>query len=152
VDHRDLLSGLFWLGICVFVCLESVWCGIGTLHSPGPGLFPFLSGVILGTFAVVLLVTNNLKKKSRGKIRDLWRGTEWKKVVWILFSLFLYPFVLPIMGYLITTFGLMAFSLGIMGRSKVWVQGVSALMITLVSYVVFYILLGVILPKGILGF
>lgn len=56
------------------------------------------------------------------------------------------------MGYLITTFGLMAFSLGIMGRSKVWVQGVSALMITLVSYVVFYILLGVILPKGILGF
>jgi membrane protein implicated in regulation of membrane protease activity len=56
------------------------------------------------------------------------------------------------MGYLITTFGLMAFSIGIMGRSKVWVQGVSALIITLVSYVIFYILLSIALPKGILGF
>ena len=152
MDHRDLLSGLFWLGICVFVCFESIRSGIGTFHSPGPGLFPFLSGVIVGAFAVVLLVTNSLQKKPRGRIRDIWRGMEWKRVVWILFSLFLYPFALPIMGYLITTFGLMAFSLGIMGRSKVWVQGVSALMITSVSYVVFYFLLGVVLPKGIFGF
>jgi membrane protein implicated in regulation of membrane protease activity len=56
------------------------------------------------------------------------------------------------MGYLITTFGLMAFSIGIMGRWKVWVQGVSGLIITLVSYFIFYMLLGVQLPRGIFGF
>jgi hypothetical protein len=152
MDYRDLLSGLFWLGISVFVCIESIRADIGTFHAPGSGFFPFWSAVILGTFAVILLVTLRLKKKRKRKIADLWKGVEWKNVIWVLFSLFLYPFVLPIMGYLITTFGLMAFSIGIMGRSKVWVQGVSAFIITLVSYVIFYILLSIALPKGILGF
>jgi hypothetical protein len=152
VDRRDLFSGLFWLGISIFVGYESMRCGIGTFSSPGPGFFPFWSAVILGTFAVILLVTTNLRKKWKRKIRDLWKGGGWQKVIWVLFSLFLYPFLLPIMGYLITTFGLMAFSIGIMGRWKVWVQGVSGLIITLVSYFIFYMLLGVQLPRGIFGF
>jgi hypothetical protein len=152
VDHRDLLSGLFWLGISIFVCLECIRTGIGTFHAPGPGFFPFWSAVILGTFAIILLVTISLKKKWKRKIVDLWKGVEWKKVIWVLFCLFLYPFVLPIMGYLITTFGLMVFSLWIMGRSKIWVHGISALIITLLSYVIFYILLDIALPKGIFGF
>jgi putative tricarboxylic transport membrane protein len=152
VDHRDLLSGLFWLGISVFVGIESILIDIGTFHSPGPGFFPFWSAVIMGTFSVILLVTISLRKKWKRKIADLWKGVEWKKVIWVLFSLFLYPILLPFMGYLITTFGLMAFSIGIMGRSKVWVQGVSALIITLVSYIIFYIFLSIALPKGILGF
>ncbi len=33
------------------------------------------------------------------------------------------------------------FLLGILGRSKVWIQGVSAFIIVLLSYVIFYILL-----------
>jgi hypothetical protein len=152
VDRRDLFSGLFWLGISIFVGYESMRCGIGTFSSPGPGFFPFWSAVILGTFAGILLIPFRLKQKRKRKIADLWKGVEWKKVIWVLFFLFLYPFVLPIMGYLIATFGLMAFSIGIMGRSKVWVQGVSALIITLVSYAIFCILLSIALPKGILSF
>jgi putative tricarboxylic transport membrane protein len=152
VDHRDLLSGLFWLGVSIFVCIESILCNIGTFHSPGPGFFPFWSAVIMGMFSVLLLVTISLRKKWKRKIADLWKGVEWQKIIWVLISLFLYPFVLPIMGYLITTFGLMAFSVGIMGKSKVWVLGVSALIITLVSYIIFDIFLTIALPKGILGF
>jgi len=140
------------VGISLFVCFASIRTDIGTFHSPGPGLFPFLSAVILGAFAILLLVTNSLKKKSQRKIADLWRGIEWQKVIWVLFSLFLYPILLTVMGYLITTFGLMFFSLGIMGRSKVWVHGISGLMITLASYLIFYTLLGVQLPRGIFGF
>lgn len=152
MDRRDLFSGLFWLGISIFGVYESIGCGIGTFGSPGPGFFPFWCAVVLGTFAGLLLVTFRLKKKRKRKIADLWKGAKWKKVIWVLFSLFLYSFFLPIMGYLITTFGLMAFSIGIMGRSKVWVQGVSALIITLASYAVFYGLLSIALPKGILSF
>lgn len=152
MNRRDLLGSLFWLGISILVCFESIRSGIGTPHSPGPGFFPFWSGVILGTFAVILSVTSSLKKKWKRKIVDLWKGVEWNKVIWVLFSLFLYPLVLLRLGYLITTFGLMVFLLGIMGRSKVWVQGVSALIITLASYIIFNILLGVQLPKGIFSF
>jgi hypothetical protein len=152
MDYRDLLSGLFWLGISVFVCIESIRADIGTFHAPGSGFFPFWSAVILGTFVIILLVTTSLKKKWKRKIGDIWKGMEWQKVMLVLFSLFLYPILLPIMGYLITTLGLMVFSIGIMGRSKVWIPGISGLIITLLSYFIFYTLLGVQLPEGIFGF
>ena len=150
--RRDLLAGLFWLGISIFVCIESVRMDVGAFHSPGPGFLPFWSALILGTLSILLMVTSILRKKWEGEIMNLWKGLEWNKVLWVLFSLFLYPIVLPITGYLITTFGLMAFLLCIMKRSKVWIMGMSALAIALISYVIFYILLDVKLPNGIFGF
>ena len=152
MDRRDLLGGLFWLAISIFVCLVSIRDDFGTFHSPGPGFFPFLSAIVLGAFAVILLVTSSLKKMWERKISDLWRGLEWKKVAGVLFFLFLYSLVLPFLGYLIATFGLMVFLFGIMGRSRAWVLGANALIVTLASYFIFHRLLDVKLPKGILGF
>jgi hypothetical protein len=105
----------------------------------------------MGAFAVVLLIANALKKNSRRKIADLWRGTEWKKVLCVLFSLFLYALVLPKLGYLIATFGLMAVSMRVMGGTRLWIQALSAVVIAWSSYLVFCTLLGVVLPKGVLG-
>ena len=152
MNRRDVLGGLFWLGISIFVCIESIRSDLKTFHNPGPGFMPFWSAVLLGTLAVILLVTSSLKKKRKVKIGDLWKWLEWHKVVWVSLSLLLYALVLPIMGYLITTFVLMVFCLGIMGRSKVWINVASALLITLGSYVIFYILLDIRLPKGIFNF
>lgn len=152
MNGRDLLGGLFWLGISIFVCIESIRSDLKTFNNPGPGFLPFWSAVLLGTLAVILLITSSLKKERKVKIGDLWKGLEWHKVVLVSLSLFLYALVLPIMGYLITTFGLMVFCLGIMGRSKVWIHVASALIIALGSYVVFYILLDIHLPKGIFNF
>jgi hypothetical protein len=82
---------------------------------------------------------------------DLWRGLDWLRVIWVLLSLFLYPILLPITGYLIATFMLIAFLLFIGVRSKVWIDVASALAITVISYVIFSTLLDVKLPKGIFG-
>jgi putative tricarboxylic transport membrane protein len=152
MNRRNIYAGLFWLVISVFVCIESVRSGIGAFHSPGPGFLPFWSAVILGSLAVILVVRSSLEKKFKGKTENLWKGLEWKKVIWVLFSLFLYPYLLPIIGYLITTFGLIVFLLCIIKGSKVWIEVVTTLLIVLVSYVIFYILLGISLPKGIFGF
>jgi len=152
MNLRDQSSGLFWLGISIFVCIESIRSGIGAFHSPGSGFLPFWCGVILAVFSLILVTTSTLMKQWKGRITDLWKGTEWNKVIWVLFSLFLYPFVLPFVGYLIATFGLMIFLISIMGRSKVWIPGVSAFIIVLVTYVIFHLLLDVRLPTGILGF
>ena len=152
MNLRDLLSGLFWLGIAIFVCIESILIDVGTFHYPGPGFLPFWAGVILGTFSIILLVISSPKKKFHVRVRDLWKGTEWKKVIGVLFSLFLYTILLPTMGYLITTFGLMIFLFVLMRGAKLWIQGVSAFIIVLLSYVIFYILLDIKLPIGIFGF
>jgi putative tricarboxylic transport membrane protein len=151
MKRRDLLAGLFWLGISVFVIIESVRSDIGSLHSPGPGFLPFWSAVILGVLSIVLLATTSLKKKWEGKLTDLWRGLDWNRVIWVAFSLFLYPILLPFGGYLVTTFALITFLLCIGERSKLWIDVASALAIALVSYVIFYTLLDVKLPKGIFG-
>lgn len=152
MNRRDLSAGLFWLGISVFVCVLSIRSDVGTLHSPGPGFLPFWSAVFLGALSIILIIMSILGKRLGGKMIDLWKGLEWHKVVWVLFSLFLYPVILPITGYLITTFGFMLFLLCMMERSKAWILGTSALSIALISYLIFYILLDVKLPKGIFGF
>jgi putative tricarboxylic transport membrane protein len=151
MNRRDLLAGLFWLAISLFVVVQSVKSDLGSLHSPGPGFLPFWSAVVLGTLSIILVVTTSLRKKWEGKLVDLWRGLDWLRVIWVLLSLFMYPILLPITGYLITTFMLIGFLLFIGVRSKVWIDVASALAITVISYVIFSVLLDVKLPKGIFG-
>ena len=64
---------------------------------------------------------------------------------------FLVSHPLAIRGYLVTTFVLITFLFCIGERSKLWIDVASALAIALVSYVIFYTLLDVKLPKGIFG-
>lgn len=149
---RDLASGLFWLAISIFVCVESIQVSLGTFHSPGPGFLPFWAGVVLGTFSIFLMVTSILNKKGNGKLKEIWKGMGWKKVVWVLLSFFLYILLLPGLGYIITTFGLMTFMFSIIGRSKLWIQIMVSLITVLASYLIFYRWLSIQLPKGVFGF
>jgi len=152
MNSRDRFSGFFWLAISILVCMESIKSGIGTFRSPGAGFLPFWSGVALGTFAIILVASDILKEKGGRKNINLWEGKRWRNVILILLSLFVYALLLPKLGYLITTFGLMAFLYSMIGRPRLWVQGVSALITVLVTYIIFHVWLEVQLPKGVFGF
>jgi putative tricarboxylic transport membrane protein len=152
MHFRDHLSGFFWLAISIFVCVESIQVSLGTFHSPGPGFLPFWAGVVLGTFSIILIVTTFLNKKGKGKLTEMWKGVGWKKVILVLFSLFLYILLLPRIGYMIATFGLMIFMSGVIKRSKLWIEVVIPLITVLASYFIFNTWLGIQLPKGIFGF
>jgi hypothetical protein len=91
-------------------------------------------------------------EKKETKVRGLWKGKEWDKVILVIASLFIYTFLLPRLGYLITTFVLMAFLFSLIGRPRLWIQGVSALITVLITYIIFYMWLDVQLPKGIFSF
>ena len=149
---RDQISGFFWLAISIFVCIESIQVSLGTFHSPGPGFLPFWAGVVLGTFSILLIVISILKKKGREKLREMWKGMRWKKIILVLFSLFLYILLLPRIGYITATFFLMIFMSGIIRRSKLWIEVVIPLITVLASYFIFDTWLGILLPKGIFGF
>ena len=152
MNLRDHLSGFFWLAISIFVCVESYQVSLGTFHSPGPGFLPFWAGVVLGTFSIILIVTTFLNKRGKGKLIAMWKGVGWKKVILVLFSLFLYIILLPRIGYMIATFGLMIFMSGVIKRSKLWIEVVIPLITVLASYFIFNTWLGIQLPKGIFGF
>jgi putative tricarboxylic transport membrane protein len=152
MNSRDRFSGFFWLVISILVCIESIKSGIGNFRSPGAGFLPFWSGVALGTFAIILVASDILKEKVQQKDTNLWEGKRWSNVILILVSLFAYALLLPRLGYIITTFGLLALLFSMIERPRLWVQGVSALITVLVTYIIFYVWLDVQLPKGILGF
>jgi putative tricarboxylic transport membrane protein len=152
MNFRDQLSGFFWLVISIFVCVESIKSGVGTFRFPGPGFLPFWSGVGLGTLAIILVATDLLKEKVGRKSKNLSEGKKGSNVILVLVSLFAYALLLPSLGYLITTFGLMVFLFSLIGKPRLWIQGVSALITVLATYIIFYVWLDVRLPKGILGF
>lgn len=151
MNIRDLLSALFWLAISIFICVEAIQTSLGTFKYPGPGFLPFWSGVVLGTLAIVLTVKSILEKKRGKRIKDLWKGMEWNKVILVLLSLFIYAVFLTRLGYLITTFGFMVLLFGLR-KSKQWIRWLSALITALATYIIFYVWLEVQLPKGIFGF
>jgi putative tricarboxylic transport membrane protein len=150
--NSDQLSGFFWLAISIFVCIEASRVGIGDVHSQGPGFLPFLSGVMLGTFSIILVVTSTLRKPGKREVKNLWKGISWGKVALVLILLLIYALLLPILGYLIATFGLMTLLFGIVGKTKLWIKAVAGIITVLATYIIFYVWLEVQLPKGILGF
>ena len=141
------------MGVSVFVTAESLRMGIGTFHNPGPGFLPFCSAAIFGVFGFILIVTNIQKRRGGSRVTDLWKHVEWKKVVWVILSLFLYTLLFSKIGYLIATFGAVTFLLGIMRRPRTWIPEIaSGLMIALITYFLFRVLMGIQLPKGLLDF
>lgn len=152
MNRQDQYSGLFWLMVAIFVCWKSNQMRIGTFHSPGPGFFPFWSGFSLGAFSLILVVTNILEKKEGGKIINLWKGIDWGYVILTLVFLFMWAIFLDRVGYLITTFGVMALLFALGRGPRPWVHVVAALITTMVTYFIFYVWLNVSLPKGIFGF
>jgi len=149
---RDQWSSLFWLVFSILVCVEAIRMGIGSFQVPGPGLLPFWAGIAVGTLAILLLVMGTLKREEGGKIKNLWRGMNWRTVILVSASLVIYCILLPRLGFLITTLGLMTLLFSIVKRSRLWIQVFTALLTVLVTYVTFYVWLGVQLPKGLLGF
>jgi putative tricarboxylic transport membrane protein len=147
---REQLGGLFWLAISVFVCVESIRIDIGTLRVPGPGFLLFWSAVVLGLFAIALIIVTTINKKLTGKLADPWKGLQWGRVIAVLCSLFLYTLLLPKLGYLLATFALMFFVASIIDdRSlRLWRHGISAVLIVVASYLVFDVFLDLRLPKG----
>ena len=145
------LIALLWIIISGVVCLDSIRAGIGNLHSPRSGFFPFWLGVILAMLAIMLIIVKPLHENG-GKIADLWKGTKWTQVVWVMVSTLIYSAVLDKLGYLIATFLLMVFLLCIGERKRVWIKTTIALIVVLTSYIIFSFWLKVSLPGGILSF
>src|SRR4030095_16047958 len=53
---RDRVSGLAWLTVALFAAVQGLSLGLGSLHRPDPGFFPFWGGVALGPLSTLLCV------------------------------------------------------------------------------------------------
>ena len=146
----DRGSSLFWLLLSVYVCINSLRSGIGTLRNPGMGLMPFIASGLLGILSLMLFLQASFRSRE-AKFTSPFSGTLWKRVIVVLIALLIYAWLMPLVGYLMATFLLMSFLFWIVkGQKWGWVA-VSSLLATLITYYVFSVCLSGQFPEGLFG-
>jgi putative tricarboxylic transport membrane protein len=152
MKRPDRKSSLFWLGFAGFICVESFRLPLGSLHEPGPGFLPLLTGVLLAGLSVVCFLQAGRAAAKKGDV--FWySGERWKNLLWVLVALLIYAGILDFLGFVFSTFLLLAFlfRFGTTPQRWIWAIGGGALA-SVSCYAVFELWLRTNLPKGILGF
>ena len=154
MDRQNQISSLFWLLMGLFIVVESLFSlRIGTMYDPGPGLFPLILGILLSFFSfVILLKATFAKGVEKKRLSKLWAGLNWQKMFYTLGALLVYPVILNITGFLLTTSLLLIFLLRKIELQN-WKVTIGLSIFTSVGFYLFFDrFLHVQLPRGILGF
>lgn len=146
----NLISSIVLMGLAIATLLEASKLPFGTLRTPKAGFFPFVLAIFLAVFSLILLGQTIKEKNEGGNLFGLSSG-NWKKIGLAAGSLFAFAFVVEYLGYILSTFLLIAFLLRAIEPQKWWVVIALALLSSLVTYVVFSLLLSTPLPEGVLG-
>lgn len=150
MKKRNLIVSIILLALTIATLIEIRDLPIGSLSSPQVGFFPLVLAIILGILCLVLL-GQTIKRKDEVKAPPWVSGRGLQPLILTTVILFLYGFFFEPLGYLITTFLLIAFLVGAFGTKKWWVVITIALISTVGSYLLFDTLLKASLPKGLLG-
>jgi hypothetical protein len=150
VKLYDQASSLFWLLASIAVFTESLRLGVGSLHNPGMGFMTCGASAILGILSLVVFVRASLQTETV-KREPLFSGGMWQRVLCVLIALGVYSSVMPVLGYLISTFVLMTVLFWVLEKKKPGQVFVSALLSTLVTYFVFSKWLNCQFPDGLFG-
>ena len=58
LKKRDVIPALIWIIIGLAVMMVSYQMSLGTLHTPGPGLLPFLLGSLLVIVSLSIFINS----------------------------------------------------------------------------------------------
>ena len=152
MKRYDLVSSLFWVMCAILIVIGALRLPVGTPINSGPGFFPLLIGGLLAILSIILFFTIILRKDLRGqKIADRTRKEQWYRVVSTIFVLLIYTITFRRLGFLFTTFLLMAFLFKGIGKLSWKVSIGGALLTSFFSYILFKVWLKVEFPAGLLG-
>jgi putative tricarboxylic transport membrane protein len=148
----DRAGAIFWFFFSTAVLVQSIRMGVGTLGNPGMGFMACGASGIMALLSLILLVQSFMRGKGTEEPARPFTGLLLGRVVGFVMAVFLYVLVLPYLGYLVTTFLLMACLLLIVGRHKWWLLISFPGLSSLVSYYVFAKLFHCPFPAGIFSF
>lgn len=146
-----IYCSLFWLLLSILTCQQAIGLKLGELNQPGPGLFPFSVGLVMGILSMLALILS-LRGQEKIFLTEKKEPIRWWNIVIILFLLIAYGLSLEKIGFLINTFLLITILLKVI-EPQPWKTSLLGGFITaLASNVVFNVLLKAQIPSGILGF
>ena len=142
----NLWTSLFLMVLSGVVISETFELEIGTPSNPGSGFTIFGTAGVLGILALHLFIKSLLSEKRRSE-KALEKTHRWR-VVSVIAANIVYILILQPVGYLLSTFLLMGFLFQVSGKGKWFSSLWGAALTSLVSYLVFFRLLGLNLPRG----
>ena len=143
---------MFLFGIVIIV--KSLHLGLGNSAQPEMRSSPFIAGIGLGLVTLLPAVSKFIAahKERDGDEGQKFFGRSVLNVFACLIALVIYAFVLPWLGFLLSTFLFLAILFKIAGFRKWLFSLLVALIAASTTYTLFHYWLNVRLPKGILGF
>ncbi len=150
MQHKDALSGLFWMAIGLGVCWGGIDLELGTLHDPGSGFIFFWVGIIMIGLAAAVFI-KGIREKSPGmELKAIFAQVQWKKVLFVLGALIAYALTFYHLGFVLTTIFFLIFLFKAIEPQRWSIAIGGAIVSALTAYAVFHWWLGTQLPKGIL--
>lgn len=133
-SQKDFVSGLALIVIGVVFAIGATSYSFGTAIRPGPGYFPFGLGIILALLGGVVLFSAFTSKRTDG---DPIGRIPWRPLLCIVGALVFFGFALPRLGFLIS-FPVMIVLTSAGGSEFTWRDALlNALILTVMSYVIF---------------
>ncbi|MBK8765537.1 MAG: tripartite tricarboxylate transporter TctB family protein [Burkholderiaceae bacterium] len=149
IDNTELWSGLFGLGLSLFV----VWAGLahelGTINDPGSGYVLFYVGLLMTVFSLVILVS--ALKSGGPTFVSLWRNVRWTKPLIAIGLLIAFTIAFETLGFLVSTIALLIALLRLIDPVPWWRAIPIAIASPLICWYVLQKLLLISLPSGMFG-
>jgi hypothetical protein len=111
----------------------------------------FWVGVVMTALSLATLVTalrRSPATEPAGGLASLWQGTRWRLVPYVVVLLALYAWLLPALGFFVTTLLLLLVLFATIDRQSWIAPPVGAVLATAAAYIVFRRWLGTQLPAG----
>jgi len=152
MQKYDMISSLVFLVCGVIITLSSLRLPVGTFRDPGPGLFPLITGILMGIISSGVLIksyrhSSSAGRKPLGEDKRLWHN----KAVATVIIMFFYAFAIDWLGFLMVTFVILFILYKAIGGLSLRASLGGAVVTAVMAYVVFKVWLNVQLPVGPLG-
>lgn len=149
---EQVLNG-FWILFGISICVQSIRHQLWSPAGPGSGFIPFLAGMLIGVTGILLFVSERFNDAEQRPVKKFWEDkAAMKKVLFLLGSLCMMAFLMPILGFLPTSIMITILMIRVI-EAKKWVTVIIISITSCVSiYSLFSFLLQIKLPKGFLGF
>jgi putative tricarboxylic transport membrane protein len=146
----DRAGGVIWMILGIAFGIGSLRLGFGTLHKPGPGFMPLLTGFLLASLGFLLSLLHIRKRPEEKEAENISLKPFLRKGIYSLAASFLYVFLLDPLGFKVATFLLIFSLLKIMGTRKWVIPLLISFLTVIVSYFIFEVWLRINFPQGIL--
>lgn len=152
MKRNDVIPAMVWMGLGIALAIGSYKLKLGSLHTPGPGLMPFLLGIALSLCSIPIVVRSiqMITRKFKERDEDVWSGIDFKKLILVVASLIGYAVLLESVGYLVTAFLVLVILFKTVESQKWSLVVVLSVLSVISTYLLFVVILNVQLPSGLL--